>query len=231
MVLHTLTFTYAAAKRLHRMTALMNQRTLLKAVRSYREEGVADRVPNARQPIAPSYLADRCTQSISAFIAAQPNSSARRGMTEALTKYMDGALIPRLDELPVWKRLIRDYGDEKIFFVNSGNYRKSGPRVDYVGVKTEGEARPWPCEVVAYFGDDLLLLVLVRDFVYVVRREASRGGMDAAVVRKSLATDVKAYSVIEVDMISGHAHLAPKFTGVEGERRGNLFYYDDIVVY
>ena len=55
--------------------------------------------------------------------------------------------------------------------------------------------------------------------------------MDAAVVRKSLATDVKAYSVIEVDMISGHAHLVPKFTGVEGERRGNLFYYDDIVVY
>ncbi len=83
------------------MTALMNQRMLLKAVKSYREEGVTDRVPNARQPIVPSYLADRCTQSISAFIAAQPNLSARRGMTEALTKYRDGVLIPRLYELLV----------------------------------------------------------------------------------------------------------------------------------
>ena len=82
------------------MTALMNQRTLLHAVKSYREEGVADRVPNARQPIAPSYLQDRTSQSISAFIAAQPNSNARRGMTKALTKYRGGALVPRLDVLP-----------------------------------------------------------------------------------------------------------------------------------
>ena len=213
------------------MTALMNQRTLLKAVKSYREEGVADRVPNARLPIAPSYLQDRTSQSISAFIAAQPNSNARRGMTKALTQYRGGALVPRLDALSVWKRLVRDFGDEKIFFVNSANYRKSGRRVDYVGVKTEGETRPWPCEVVAYFGDELLPLVLVRDFVYVERREASRGGMEAAVVRKSPAADVKAYSVVEVDMITGHAHLVPKFTGADGATNGNLFYYDDIVVY
>ena len=213
------------------MTALMNQRTLLHAVKSYREEGNAERVDNARQPIASSYLADRCIFSISAFVAAQPNSTARRGMTKALSEYNDGALILRLGEMPVWKRLVRDFGDEKIFFVNSSNYRKSGARVDYVGFKTEGEARPWPCEVVAYFGDELLPLVLVRDFEYVERREESRGGMEAAVVRKSLPTNASAYSVIEVDMITGHAHLVPKFTGEEAARRGNLYYYDDIVVY
>ncbi len=85
------------------MTALMNQRTLLHAVKSYREEGNAERVDNARQPIASSYLADRCIFSISAFVAAQPDSTARRGMTKAL----------------------------------------SGARIDYVGVKTEGEASTW----------------------------------------------------------------------------------------
>ena len=213
------------------MTALMNQRTLLHALKSYREEGDAERVESARQPIVSSYLADRCIYSIATFIATQPNLTARRGMTKALSEYNDGALIPRLGELPVWKRLVRDYGDEKIFFVNSSNYRKSGPRVDYVGVRTFGETRPWPCEVVAYFGDELLPMVLVRDFEYVARREASRGGMEAAVVRKSLPTNSDAYSVVEVDNITGHAHLVPKFTGEDAATRGNLFYYDDIVVY
>jgi hypothetical protein len=100
----------------------------------------------------------------------------------------------------------------------------------YVGVKTEGEPRPWPCEVIAYFGAELLPMVLVRDFEYVERREESRGGMEAAVVRKSLPTNASAYSVVEVEMISGHAHLVPKFTGAEAAT-GKLYYYDDIVVY
>lgn len=214
------------ADRLERMLRLVNKRTLLKVVKAYREVGV---VSPARVAPAPMYLRDASKRTLAQFVDEQTDVAMRRRLRKAIRKFKKGSLVSQMAELKVWHQFVLDYGEERVVFVNSPNYRNTGPRRDFIGVRTLGRARPFPCEVLAYFGHETKPMALVRDFMFVTHA-ADSGGFEAAVVQRSPKTRDSAYAVVEAVMIMGHAHLVPVFDGVDAKASSKLFWFDDLTV-
>lgn len=226
-----------SADRLQRMLALMNMRTLLKALGAHREGVDVAHLEEARVANQPVVMEGDVGCSLPTFIANWENAEERVILQATFDTYQGGALrLRRADQLRVYKELVLDFGGELVRFVHSPNYRLSGLRSDPVAVRTElvgrgrgqprAEARPWPVEVVAYFGDGAgSSYALVRQYVYLQRPHQT--DFEAALMRKSLDTEARNYSIVEANMVAGHAHMIPIFT--EDGPDPSICFYDDLM--
>lgn len=217
-----------SADRLQRMLSLVNMRTLLKALGAHREGVDMAHLQAARVALVPMLMEGSLGCNIQSFITNWENVGERGILQTTLDAYRAAGKLGnrRPEELLVFKELVLDYGGELVRFVNSPNYRLSGRRSDPVGVQTLGVARPWPVEVIAYFGDGKdASYALVRQFVYLLRPNQTE--FEAGLMRRSLDNEAVNYSIVDAINIAGHAHMVPVFTA-DGPDPCRYF-YDDLM--
>ena len=171
-----------------------------------------------QQFCSPSPEATHCPSRAS--LSSAPSSQALKAVKSVLTAH--NVYGRRYYEAKHFDVMQIAYGSEKVQFINSFNYRNSGPRSDTVEIRVESETLA-PARIIAFFRDEAgEELAIVQWFQIIAQQHPV---MLQPRCRVPHAHDQSSYGVVSIEAISGHAHMVPDFDAPTGQ---SVFWWDVI---